>query len=791
MKNKLFFNLLFFHIAISSALLSQTSQTIKGSVLDRVSKQPLVGASVKIADVQPLMGASTNLDGNFRIENVPLGRHRLEVSFVGYETYFSDNNILNAAKELDLTVELVEATTTTQTVVVSAKKTGNEPINELSIVSARSFTAEQTQRFAASANDPGRMAMAFPGVQPSRDARSDIVVRGNAGFGLLWRVEGIDIPNPNHFARKGSSGGGITIFSTSMLGTSDFSSGAFPAEYGNAFSGVFDMKFRKGNTERQEYTFKAGLLGLDFSTEGPLSKNGASYLINYRYSTLGILNKMGIHLVGARIDNTFQDLSFNLYMPSKNKKTVWTLWGIGGLSREFEKVNDTLKTYDDREQYEFKTNMGAAGLTHSYLINNQSFVKTTIAIMNQKITNDEDTITGIGGKLNRVLTENFTEGRLTLSSYYSRKLGAKTSLKTGFIASRMFYNLQADLLKSFQKPYYLDIKTHNTEGAYLLQPYAQIRYRATDKLTLNGGIHALVFSLNNTSSIEPRAGLQYKLADNQTLSLGYGLHGKVLPIGIYYNSTLGSLSGGVEKEYPNLDLKPIKAHHLIAAYDVLFGNNFRFHTEGYLQQLWHVPVSPDVRSTYAYINDLQGFGNRRLVSEGKARNLGLDLAFEKIFQKGAFFILSTSIFHSTYQPLNGQTYSTQYDSKFSAAFIGGKEWQAGAKGIFQLGGKMILNGGQPISPLAAIQDGYSRIPTLDESQPFSLNTKTYFRPDLRLAYRHDGAKSAYTLALDIQNIALMKNIDGTRREYDPTTNKWVDWVQGSLVPVLSYQIDFR
>ncbi len=785
MKVKTLRNLVIIQLLATTAAFSQTTQTIKGAVLDRVTKQPLVGATVKVADIQPLMGATADLDGNYRIENVPLGRHRIEVTYIGYETFVSDNNILNAAKELDLTVELVEAATTTETVVISAKKTGNEPVNELSIVSARSFTAEQTQRFAASANDPGRMAMAFPGVQPSRDSRSDIVVRGNAGFGLLWRLEGIDIPNPNHFARKGSSGGGITIFSTSMLGTSDFSSGAFPAEYGNAFSGVFDMKFRKGNTERKEYTFKAGLLGLDFSTEGPLSKNGASYLINYRYSTLGILNKLGVHLVGERIDNTFQDLSFNLYMPAKNKKTIWTLWGMGGLSREFEKINDTLKTYDDREQYNFVTNMGAAGLTYSFLIDNQSFIKTTLAIMNQKITNDEDTITGVGGKYNRILTESFTEGRLSLASYYSRKLGTKASLRMGFVASRLFYNAQTDLLPSFRTSSYLDIHTKNTEGAYLIQPYAQIRYRATDKLTLNGGIHSLIFSLNSTSSIEPRFGLQYKLADNQTFSLGYGLHGKVLPIGVYYNGTSATTNA------VNYNLKPLKAHHLIAAYDILFGDNFRFHTEGYLQRLWNVPVSPDINSTYAYTNDIQGFANRALISEGKGQNVGIDFALEKIFQKGTFFILNTSLFNSTYQPLNGKTYSTQYNSKFSAAFIGGKEWQAGAKGVFQLGGKIIFNGGQPITPLSSVQEGYSRIPTLDESQPYTLNTQTYFRPDLRFAYRHDSTKSAYTIALDVQNVALMKNIDGTRREYDPTTNKWVDWVQSSLVPVISWQIDFH
>lgn len=182
--------------------------------------------------------------------------------------------------------------------------------------------------------------VSLPGVQPSKDNENDVVIRGNSGAAIAWRLEGIDILNPNHFARKGSSGGGITIFSISVLGEADFSTGAFPAEYGNALAGVFDLRFRKGNKERREYTFRAGMLGLDLAAEGPFgsgtgNKRG-SYLFNYRYSTLGILNEMGLHLVGERVSNNFQDLSFNIDFPVKNNKSRFNLWGLGGLSVEEE-----------------------------------------------------------------------------------------------------------------------------------------------------------------------------------------------------------------------------------------------------------------------------------------------------------------------------------------------------------------------------------------------------------------------------------------------------------------------
>ena len=313
--------------SISFGFAQNPAQTIKGTVVDQDSRQPLIGATVLIESIEPSMGTTTDVDGSFRLENVSVGRHTIRCQYLGYEAFISENIILNSAKELVLNIALVEAGHTTDEVVVTAFKHSNEALNTMSIVSTRSFSVEETQRYAASANDPSRMAMGFPGVQASRDNRSDIVIRGNSGIGLLWRLEGIDIPNPNHFARKGSSGGGITVFSVSMLDNSDFSTGAFPAEYGNAFSGVFDIHFRKGNREKREYSFRAGLLGLDFSTEGPLKKGRSSYLINYRYSTLGLLNQMGIHLVGPRVDNNFQDLSFNLYFPSENNKSTFTLWG--------------------------------------------------------------------------------------------------------------------------------------------------------------------------------------------------------------------------------------------------------------------------------------------------------------------------------------------------------------------------------------------------------------------------------------------------------------------------------
>lgn len=153
----------------------------------------------------------------------------------------------------------------------------------------------------------------YTGVVYAGDSRNDIVIRGNSPMGLLWRLDGVEIPNPNHFAALGTTGGAISIINNNLLTNSDFFTGAFPAEYGNATDGVFDLKLRSGNNENREYVFQVGLNGFELGAEGPFSKNAeASYLINYRYSTYALLHAIGIETGEGSSTPFYQDLPFKL-----------------------------------------------------------------------------------------------------------------------------------------------------------------------------------------------------------------------------------------------------------------------------------------------------------------------------------------------------------------------------------------------------------------------------------------------------------------------------------------------
>ncbi len=627
----------FLVFCLSFQLKAQTpTQVIKGTVIDKDTRQPLIGATIQIVDSDPIIGTATDIDGNFRLNTVPVGRQQIKCSSTSYEFYLSDYIIVNSAKEVTLNIEMIETAYMAEEVVVVARKHSNEALNELSIVSSRSFSAEETQRYAASANDPSRMSMGFPGVQPSRDSRSDIIIRGNSGIGLLWRLEGIDIPNPNHFARRGSSGGGITIFSVSMLANSDFSTGAFPAEYGNAFSGIFDIKLRNGNQENREYSFRAGMLGLDFSTEGPFKKGRSSYLVNYRYSTLGLLNQMGIYLVNPRTDNIFQDLSFKLFFPSKDNKSILSIWGIGGKSKEFERAIDDLdtkSTYNERLTRDFQTDMGAIGATYTYLIDDKSYIKSSVAAMGQKIIFKNDTL-NLERTATTVNDEEYTNIRFSLTSYYNRKLSAKTTFKVGLFLNSINYDLNHKDIDTEDVGY---ITWLNQQGnTVLIQPYVQFRFQLSPKWTVNAGAHAMFLTLNNTNSIEPRLGIKYQITPKNSLGLAYGLHSRMVPIGSYFTQLDGPL-GTISQ--PNINLELIKSHHIILAFDQNFAKNMRFHLEAYYQSLFDVPVGIESNSTYSVLNEIDGFATQALNSQGTATNYGLDISVEKYFNQGAFFLV--------------------------------------------------------------------------------------------------------------------------------------------------------
>lgn len=775
------------------------TQTVRGKVTEAASGEPLRSVQVVVAESDPAIGTLTDEEGRFVLENVPIGRIQIVASLSGFSESRSDFFILSSSREgiVDLTLSELIGEARVGEVSITASEYPHKAVNSLSVVSTRSFSAEETERYAASVNDPGRMALTYPGVQQGGDdSENDIIIRGNSSFGMLWRLEGIDIPNPNHFARAGTSGGGVTVFSAQLLANSDFSTGAFAAEYGNAISGVFDIHFRKGNMEQRQYRAKVGLLGLDFAAEGPFRKGQSSYLVNYRYSTLGLLNNLGFYLVGERVANNFQDLSFNLAFDGKDGKSFVTVFGMGGLSLEhYEPVANpedrepgVANHWEDRYR---QSNMAATGMTYTRRLDDKSFLKWTVAMMAGDIDYQYDTLS-LTDEPFRYNDEKYLDQRITTSLAYTRKISPRTTIKTGVFFNQIFFTYYKETTPRSTDLQIVPQGTISLDGqgnTRTYQAYAQASHRLSEKWTVNAGLHSILLELNTTGAVEPRVSLQYAPNGRHSLSAAYGWHSQMLPLGAYYYRQDDTLSTGeVVSNFPNADLPFIRSNHFVLAYNGLFFQNLRFNVEVYLQQLSRVPVEEDP-SVWWWLNNRSGVATFPLVGEGRGTNYGIDFALEKFFSNGLYFLLTYSRFESTYETLDGNVYPTRFATRFASTYTFGKEITFKRGAVLQAGARVLYNGGfryTPFDPVLSQQEG--RFIPLDGAANEG-QVDPYFRIDGRISFRKNNKRTSSILSLDVQNIMDRRNPNNI--QYNPVTNDLEFRRHPSgLIPVLSYQIDF-
>lgn len=774
-------------LSLTATKAQNLTQTVRGVVIDKISQSPLPGAAVILLDSHPINGSTTDEEGRFKLLNVPIGKQSLKISFIGYKNITLNNLSVNAGKELVLTVQMEEDIAVMAEVEVKANVDKNKPLNELSAVSTRAFSVEETQRFAAAVNDPARMATSFAGVVQAGDGNNHISIRGNSPNGLLWRMEGVEIPNPNHFSGVGTSGGGISILSSQLLGNSDFSTGAFAAEYGNALSGVFDLKLRKGNNQKREYTFQAGLLGVDVSTEGPFRKNyEGSYLVNYRYSTLSLLGKIGVP-IGDAITN-FQDLSLNVSLPTK-KLGTFGVFGFGGLSYQDTKAKtDSMKWKEDsftRYNSHYYANTGAIGLTNTKLFGNQSYLRTALVLSGTQNGYNQEKLEKDLTTFTKDYQENYLQNKVTLSSVYTKKINTRNNIRAGFILNNLGYNL---LKKDMADTNVLVAKINNAGNTQTGQIFFQWNKKITDKLTTNAGLHYFHLFLNNSWSLEPRASVKYDINQKHQFTLGYGLHSQLQPIGVYF-AEKRELDGTSNK--PNKNLQLSKAHHFVIGYDWKVNEYSHIKTEIYYQHLYNVPISTDKSSTYSMLNSTDGFYTDKLENKGLGRNYGMELTYERFLYKNLYWLVSGSLYDSKYKSPNGKWYNTRFNTNYALTVTLGKEWNLKSERknrVIGLNLKSVYVGGWRNTPIDLDKSMAKGETVFDESRTFELKNPDYYRLDIKISLKRNYRKVTTTVALDVQNTTNRKNVGG--QYYDTTTGKIKYWYQAPIIPVLSYRVEF-
>lgn len=781
----LFISLVGFLLLSSSDIeAQQLTQIIKGRVVDNDLQIPLPGATIVILNQDPLIGASTDFEGYFRIENVPLGRYNIQISYIGYEPAIISEQEVGAGKEVVINIGLKETAVSLGEVEIKANLDKREALNSMAIISSRQINMEEARRFAGGFDDPARLVTSYAGVAAGNMNSNGIVVRGNAPKGVLWRLEGLEIANPSHFANLTTfGGGGISSLSSQMIDNSDFYTAAFPAEFGNALSGVFDLKLRSGNRDKREHTIQAGVTGIDISSEGPFIKGKpATYLFNYRYSMFGIIKPLLPDNAGLI---TYQDFAFKTEFPIK-KSGIFSMWGLGSTDQSGSKVTKEPVEWEyeeDRIEEDSRTSMGACGLTHKIIIGKKTLMNSALALSGS-ILNSEGSKMDYDKQLYKNENIDNRVWNYTISSFINHKFSTKHTNRTGITANLLNYDMLIQNAPVFNEG--LQNTTNENGSSQLLQAYSQSRFDITDRLTINAGFHFQYFTLNNHYSIEPRFGIRYGIAKGQTLSFGYGLHSRLEMLFVY----LGQQQSEKGTFSPNENLDFSKAHHFVLGYDRAIGENLNFRTEAFYQHIFKIPVEPG--TSFSLINvDQNWFINQTLSNAGSGENYGLDLTLERFMNKGYYFVITASLFNSTY--IGGD--EIERDSRFNKNFVfnvlGGKEWKVGKihkNNSLGINGKFSVNGGDRQTPVDIEDTNLSKEVIYDPTCAFEEQKPTVFYLHFTMNYRRNKANHASIWSFQILNALGAPEYFGYRYNYK--TDSIDQDKQTIVIPNLSYKIVF-
>ncbi|MGV6860753.1 MAG: carboxypeptidase-like regulatory domain-containing protein [Putridiphycobacter sp.] len=807
---KKFLLLLVVSLFFNSLFSQEMTQNIRGKVIDVDTKVPLIGAKLKVVDItDKFYGAVTSVDGSFAIRNVPIGKHTVEITFVGYAPK-ELTVVLTVGKETILNIELEEQGVVGQEVVVTIKKKG-EVNNDMSTVSSTSFSVEETNRFAGSRGDPARMMSNYAGAQGTDDSRNDIVVRGNSPSGILYRVEGINIPNPNHFAISGSGGGPVSILNNKFLGNSDFFMSAFPAEYGNSVSGVFDINLRNGNNSIHEFSGQFGFLGTEFQVEGPISKNAkSSYLLGGRYSTFQILKNFGISIGTDAVPN-YYDGAFKFNFPMKNGGNL-SFFGIGGQSQISILISDQTEPAQDafgeqdRDQY-FGTSMFVTGATYKKPINSKLFVKSTLAVSQESQHSHHEYIYRHLDSNNQFVYDaepnNMMGFKFNITKFmgyvsFNQKINKKHYLRYGINVDSYLFNMHdsvrtdiTDSLSSYQTRWDYDSQSLS----YLIQPFFQWKFKINKKLVFNAGLHSQIFTFSNSvSPIEPRLGLKYNVNGNSVIAGGVGLHSQTQPM---YTYTYNKFDNVGNKIYHNQNMDFTKSLHSVLSYSLRLNKSMRFKSEVYYQYLYNVPVEIE-SSAFSLLNQGSGFARffpDSLQNTGTGENYGIEFTLEKFFDQSFFFMTTVSLYESKYRGSDGVLRNTDFNGNYIVNGLAGKEFKLGKKDnqTLAFGIKVTYAGGKRYGIVDTVATNAQKEIIFLDSAYNTLRFKDYFRFDAKVNYTLNTKKVTHEFGLDLVNMFNITNYGGLTYvpNEDNPAQPYEFRKQLGFLPLFYYKIEFK
>lgn len=764
---------------------------IKGTVTDSETKQPLSGAYIRVTDPSPSEIAITDNAGKFRLATVT-GRIAIKITYIGYEELVIRDILVGSGKEVNVDVPMQEKIIKTSDVIVNSTGSGKTSINQMATISTTTIRTDDALRFAGGFYDPSRIVNSFAGVVTSNsDYSNDIVIRGNSSRGLLWRLEGIEIPNPNHFSDgQGGSGGAFSAITSNVIANFDFFTGAFPAEFGNAFSGVMDLNLRKGNSDKREYAFQTGMIGAEVSLEGPVIKGaGMTYLLNARFTNFEVLSDFGLIDLGeTNYAPHTKDLVFNINLPLKKSGNLnlFGIFGASGLGKIA--VHDTALWTTQADQWEESENQssGTLGIKHLYTMkNSKTYIRTVFACTKYSNTYSEGYVDSTYSRNNSCWYD-YTYPSIRLAVIVNHKINPANTVRGGidydFNMAEM-YNIRVNSsggYDSLVRPY--------DEGS-LYQTYIQWKLRPVSGLEINSGLHFLGFTVNRSSSLEPRLGMRWQFSPGKAVVAGIGLHSRIESFYVY-NSLIKNQDGARESLNESIGLS--KSFHWIAGIDLSLTKDIHARIEGYVQDLYSIPIVNKPTSQYSTLNSAERLPNAVLENEGTGRNIGLELTVEKAFTKNYYFLITGSLFNSWYKAGDQKKYNTYYNTRYVSNFLFGRDIYLGKNRNSSIGfnAKLLLRGGYRYTPIDRIQTLKSKRIIYKTGSTYESQLPAFYRLDAGLNFRKNHPGFSWMVMLDIQNATNHKNVFRKNFIYDNglIIEKYI--LSLGIIPVFNFRIEF-
>lgn len=757
-----------------------SAQTIRGVVRDKITESPLPGALVDLPDLTEPRGAVTDVEGVFVIKDLAPGRYQVRVRYLGFDDEVLPDVLVTTGKDVDLEILLEESAQALQAVTITGTNKV-KPVNRLAKVSAIALNPETVARYSGGRSNVARMAGNFAGIGAADDYQNDLVIRGNSPSGLLWRLDGVPIPNPSHLSTYGNSSGSFNALNPNLLGQSDFLTGAFPAEYGNTIAGVMDMNFRSGNKERYEFTGQIGAWsGVEATTEGPLwRRQNGSFLVGYRYSFVDLLQGLGVRAGGNYVPQ-YQDLNWKLdFGKGRHHFAFFGLAGTSHILVRGADVDPENPYHPPTRDSELGSKLAVAGVRYQWLIDTVSYWRTVLAYSHNQMYSKGWELQPNGDRT-QWLDETNREDGLRITSLWQRRQTNRITLRAG--AQAQGTGIDTRLLTRRGTPDYMPVRDYNG-GLWLLEAFAQVQYKVKKRYSVNIGLHTQHLPLSGKTSLEPRAAIKFKLPNGNDLILAYGYHSQtVAPAALFFIDTSGAA--------PNRKLDFLRSHQGVLAWAKKWDSGWRLRTEAYYQWQIKVPVHRQADG-YSLLNfgssfALWDFSN--LTSTGNGRNYGLEITLAKTYHNGFYGLFTASLFQSEYRGSDGVWRNTAFNSQYILNALLGKEFPVGEHLVLTTDTKLSASGGRWFTPIDLAKSMAFGDEVYDDTRPYSLQYPAFFRWDAKVGLRYNARRLTHHLFLDFTNLTNRKNVFAYRyfRGMSGTSTQY----QLGFTPDFVYRIQF-